>query len=295
MSQGSNGHVQAAQVRLSVVVSTYEWPEALEVVLRALFEQSDPDFVVVVADDGSGPETTAVVRRWQLRFRERLTYSWQADDGFRAARARNLGALARDSNLLVFLDGDCVPRRDFVHASRVAARAGWFGVGRRLLLSPAFSDRVLERDLPIHRWSTAQWLPERRHRTGIAVLTARDRRKVGRGGVPEFAPENNAYSPLLVATADFERVNGYDMRYEGWGEEDMDLAVRLRRLGLRCGHLGGSGTVLHLWHPSQAAADRPNWWLLQQTEQGGALEAVVGLRELERESEPVADRLSAAY
>jgi len=283
VSQGSNGHVQTAQGRLSVVVSTYEWPEALEAVLRALYEQSDADFDVVVADDGSGPETAAVVRRWQVYFRQRLTHSWHADEGFRAARARNLGALARDSNLLVFLDGDCVPRRDFVRASRMAARPGWFGVGRRLLLSPAFSGRVLEQELPIHRWSLARWLPEARHRTGIAVLTPRDRRKVGRLGVPEFVPDSNAYSPVFLAATDFERVNGYDMRYQGWGEEDVDLAIRLRRLGLRCGHLGSSGTVLHLWHPSLVDAERPNWRLLEETERSGALEAVSGLHELERE------------
>ncbi len=88
---------------------------------------------------------------------------------------------------------------------------------------------------------------------------------------------------MFLATDDFERVNGYDMRYEGWGEEDVDLAIRLRRLGLRCGHMGSSGTVLHLWHPSLVDTQRPNWRLLQHTEQSGALQAVVGLRELERE------------
>ena len=285
MSQGSNRHGPGDQDRLTVVVSTYEWPEALHAVLHALSEQSDRRFDVVVADDGSGAETALVVQRWQGRFRERLTHIWHPDEGFRAARARNLGALARDSDLLVFLDGDCVPRRDFVRAARAAAQPGWFGVGRRLHLSSAFTRRVLQRDVPIHRWSLTRWLPERRHCTALAPLTARDRRKVGRLGVPEFIPDKNAYSPVFLATADFERVNGYDLRYEGWGEEDVDLAIRLRRLGLRCGHLGGAGTVLHLWHPSLFASERPNWRLLEETSQSGALEAVSGLRELERELE----------
>ena len=283
MSQGSNGHGLGAQGRLTVVVSTYEWPEALDVVLRALSEQSDANFDIVVADDGSGPETAVLVRGWQRRFGQRLTHIWHADEGFRAARARNLGALGRDSGLIAFLDGDCIPRRDFVRAARAAARPGWFAVGRRLHLSHAFTGRVLERDLPIHRWSLARWLPERQHCSRFALLTARDRRKVGRLRVPEFVPERNAYSPMFLAVKDFERANGYDMRYEGWGEEDVDLAIRLRRVGLRCGHMGSSGTVLHLWHPSLVDTQRPNWRLLQETERSGALEAVVGLRELERE------------
>ena len=63
---------------------------------------------------------------------------------------------------------------------------------------------------------------------------------------------------------DFERVNGFDMRYEGWGEEDIDLAVRLRRLGLRCGWPGPQGTLLHLWHESRKGP-RPNAGLLEET------------------------------
>lgn len=296
MSQGSNGHgQQGRQHRLSVVVSTFEWPQALDAVLRALFVQSDPDFDVVVADDGSGRETAALIERWQEGFGDRLTHSWHEDEGFRAARARNLGARASAARQLVFLDGDCVPRRDFVRAARAGALPGWYGVGRRLLLSPELTQQVLDQELPVHHWSTARWLPKRRNRTGIAVLTPRDRRKVGRRGVPEFVPDNNAYSPLVVTAADFESVNGYDMRYEGWGEEDVDLAVRLGRLGLRCGHLGSSGTVLHLWHRSRVAAERPNWWLLQETKRGDALEAVEGLRELERElGQAGVDELSAA-
>ena len=283
MSQGSKRHGPRVQGRLTVVVSTYEWPEALDAVLRALSEQSDRTFDVVVADDGSGAETALVVQRWQGRFGQRLTHIWHPDEGFRAARARNLGALACDSDLLVFLDGDCVPRRDFVRAARAAAQPGWFAVGRRLDLSSAFTRRVLRHDLPVHRWSLARWLPERRSCTGLAALTARDRRKVGRLGVPEFIPDRNAYSPMFLAANDFEQVNGYDLRYEGWGEEDVDLAIRLRRLGLRCGHLGSAGTVFHLWHPSLLGTQRPNWRLLQQTQRSGALGAVVGLRELERE------------
>ena len=186
----------------------------------------------------------------------------------------------------MFLDGDCVPRRDFVRAARAAAQPGWFAVGRRLHLSSAFTRRVLRtRRFPSIAGRSRAGCPSVGTARRLAALTARDRRKVGRLGVPEFIPDKNAYSPVFLAAADFERVNGYDLRYEGWGEEDVDLAIRLRRLGLRCGHLGSAGTVLHLWHPSLFAAERPNWRLLEETSQSGALEAVSGLRELERELE----------
>ncbi len=70
------------------------------------------------------------------------------------------------------------------------------------------------------------------------------------------------------------------MRFEGWGEEDVDIAVRLRRIGLRCGHPGPDGTLIHLWHESNVPAERENWYVLQATEQSDRFEAVEGVREL---------------
>jgi hypothetical protein len=117
----------------------------------------------------------------------------------------------------------------------------------------------------------------------IGALTRRDRRRVGSQGVPEFVPHDRTYGYLLgVFRQDFERVNGYDMRFEGWGEEDVDIAVRLRRIGLRCGHAGPDGTLIHLSHESHVPMNRPNWYLLQETERSDRIEAVEGLDELAR-------------
>src|SRR5262249_59369798 len=99
-------------MRLSVVVATYEWPEALELVLRSLADQSERDFEVIVADDGSGPETAEVVTA------AGAAHVRQDDDGYRLARVRNLGAARASGEYLVFVDGDTVPRRHFVRALR---------------------------------------------------------------------------------------------------------------------------------------------------------------------------------
>lgn len=268
--------------QIRIVVSTYEWPEALDVVLRALSEQSDPRFDAVVADDGSGPETADVVERWSRVFGERLEHVWHPDEGFRLALARNRGALSGPGGYLIFLDGDSVPRSHFVRAMRASARSGWFVAGRRLELSSGLTARVLAERLPIHRRSFAGWLRDRREVGSLSALTPRDRRRVSARFAPQFEPHERGYGFLLgVSRDDFERANGYDARFVGWGEEDVDLAVRLRRLGLRCGHAGLRATVLHLWHPARREDDRPNWWLLRETEDSGHVEAVEGLRELE--------------
>jgi glycosyltransferase involved in cell wall biosynthesis len=267
---------------IGVLLSTYEWPDALDAVLRSLADQSDADFELVVADDGSGPETRAVVDSWRHVFGERLEHVWQPDDGYRLARVLDLGVLATTADHLVVLPGDSIPRRHFVQAMRSAAAPGWFVAGRRIDLSPALTGRVLREKLPVHRWSFARWaLQARVDAASLKALTPRDRRRVGVAGVPEFDPVDRGFGFLLgVARTDFERVNGYDTRFEGWGEEDVDLAVRLRRSGLRCGHAGPQATLIHLWHESRKVHGRPNWLLLKETERNDRGEAIEGLHEL---------------
>lgn len=267
---------------LSLVVTTFEWAEALDAVLRGLADQSDTSFEVVVADDGSGPETAAAVDGWRGVFGDRLTHVWQPDEGLRIARARNLGALAATGGYLVFLDGDCIPRRHFVAAIRRAALPGWFLAGKRVQLSEHLSRTVLRERAPIGRWSTPSLLwRARRDLAPRRSLTPRDRRRPWRESLPVFVPENNAYGFLMgIAREDFERVDGFDGRYVGWGEEDVDLAVRLGRLGLRCGFAGPRSTLLHLWHPSRKSDVRDGWSTLQETITGDRIEAVTGLAEL---------------
>ena len=279
---------------LTLIVSTFESPHALDAVLRSLADQSDARFDVVVADDGSGPDTAAVVEGRSGEFDGRLSHVWQPDDGYRLALVRNRGALASRGDFLLFLDGDCVPRRHFVRALYKSIEPGWFVSGRRLELSHALTRCAVEGRLQIHRWTLLRWLlaGARAEVSGALSLTSRDRRKTGRTGVPEFEPRDRAYGFLLgVSRDDFGRVNGYDTRFVGWGEEDVDLAVRLRRLGLRCGHAGPSATVLHLWHPTPVRRDHPNSPLLDETECSDRIEAVQGLRELA--AEPTFEKLDA--
>ncbi len=103
---------------ISVIVTTYNREDALEAVLSALSHQTDRSFEVVVADDGSGPATAALIERWQPRLGVPLAHVWQVDRGFRAAEIRNRAILAARGDYCVFLDGDCIARPDFVAAHR---------------------------------------------------------------------------------------------------------------------------------------------------------------------------------
>ena len=279
---------------ISLVVSTYEWPEALDAVLRALSEQSDRDFEVVIADDGSGPETADVVHDWRETFGGGIEHVRQADAGWRKSRVLNMAALATRGDYLLFADGDCLPRIGFLEAIRRAALPRWFLASKRLHMSERLSRRVVAQHLPVWRWSAFHWLVRHPHevfaggvrhtnRPGILV-SVRDRERPWNPGPGEFAPPYESYGFLFgVSREDFERVNGFDMRFVGWGTEDVDIAIRLRRLGLRCGWPGPDATMLHLWHPSQRGAAKSNVPLRRETEQSARIEAVEGLRELAAE------------
>ena len=268
-----------------MVVSTYEWPEALDAVLRGLEAQTDSTFEIVVADDGSGGETEAVVRRWKREFGERLVHVRQDDEGFRLAQVRNLGATTAVGDWLVFIDGDCVPRRQFACAIRRALLPGWFLAAKRLDLGRSLSAAVLRDGLPVGSWSSVELLLRGgRDVRGWRHLTPRDRRRTWRRSLPDFAPPGNEYGFCTAVTrADFEAVNGFDMTFVGWGDQDVDLAIRLQRLGLRCGYAGPRSAMLHLWHPSNVPVERPTWELLQETRSSDRVEAIRGMRELRDE------------
>jgi GT2 family glycosyltransferase len=274
--------------RISVIVSTYEWPAALDVVLRALADVQEPGLDLLVADDGSGPDTAEVIRGSQDLFDGGLRHVSQVDEGYRKARLLDLAALEAHGEYLVFLDGDCIPRRGFLRAVHRAALPGWFVSGKRVDLSPRLSRRVIHEGVEAWRWSTFRLLvsaPGDVRRPGLLV-PLRDRRRPWRPGQAEFSPPYDAYGFFLgVFRSDFERVNGYDTRFVGWGDEDVDLAVRLRRSGLRCAWPGPDSTVLHLSHETRMGGPRPNKALLRETEASDQVEALEGLRDLAAQSE----------
>jgi glycosyltransferase involved in cell wall biosynthesis len=266
---------------ISVILATYERADALDLVLNAFAEQKGEGFEVVVADDGSGDDVACVVGRWRRRLE--IEHVWQPREGFRKARVLDLAALAARGEYLAFLDGDCLPRRGFMEALRRAASPGWFLTTKRLMLRERFSRLVVERRIPIWRWSAAEWFlraPRQVGRPGYLV-PARDRRRPWRPWQPEFVPPVAAYTLIGVAREDFGRVNGYDARCtRSTDGEDQDLAIRLRRSGLRCGWPGPAATVVHLWHPERLdRADRRDR-LFRDTQASSRVEAVIGLREL---------------
>lgn len=233
---------------ISVIVTTYNREDALEAVLCSLARQSDRDFEVVVADDGSRATAAEMVDAWKHKIGQRLEHVWHEDRGFRAAEIRNRAILASHGAYVIFLDGDCLPRQDFVAAHRRLAEPGWFVTGNRILLSPTLTAKVLHDKLAPETWSFATLFAQRM-RGGVNRLAAllhlplgplrRLRRNKWRGA---------RSANLAVWRADLDRVDGFDADYSGWGKEDSDIIVRLLRAGVKRKDGAFATGVLHLWH-----------------------------------------------
>ena len=233
---------------ISVIVTTYNRDDALAAVLRSLARQTDPDFEVVVADDGSGPSTAALVESWQARAGHRVVHVWHEDKGFRAAEIRNRAILAARGTYCVFLDGDCIVRPGFVAAHRRLAERGWFVSGNRVLLSRELTERVLREDLAPERWSLARWLAER-WRGGVNRIAALLSLPLGAlRRLRKMAWEGARSCNLAIWRADLDRVDGFDADYSGWGKEDSDIIVRLLHAGVRRKDGNFATGVIHLWH-----------------------------------------------
>jgi glycosyltransferase involved in cell wall biosynthesis len=267
---------------ISVVVTTYNRPDALRAVLAGLAAQSDRGFEVLVADDGSRDDTRQLVERTAAGFPVRLAHVWQDDDGFRAGAARNRAAAAAKGGYLIFLDGDCVPRPDFIAQHRALAERGWMVAGNRILLSEAFTRRVLAESVPIEHWSDAQWRDARArgdiNRTlPFARLALGALRKIAARRWQRVRTCN-----LGVWVDDFRKVNGFDETFAGWGYEDSDLAVRLLNAGIRRKEGAFATGVLHLWHrENDRRHEGKNWDRLQARIASGETRAELGFDQYE--------------
>ncbi len=238
---------------ISVVVTTYNREDALAAVLRSLACQKDRNFEVLVADDGSSPATAALVEEWKSRLGVPLTHVWHEHRGFRAGEIRNRALRASHGNYVIFLDGDCLARPDFIGIHRRLAEPGWFVTGNRALLTQALTEDVLVRRLEAEHWSFARWIGQRMS-GGLNRLPPVLRLPLGplRKTRPR-AWEGARSCNLAVWRSDLDRVDGFDASFSGWGKEDSDLLVRLLHAGVRRKDGAFATGVLHLWHPE---ADR---------------------------------------
>lgn len=238
-----------SEMRIAVTIATYNQPNQLAAVLEGYLCQSDRNFELLVADDGSTADIADLVKRYQARAPFPVKHIWQEDNGYQASAIRNRAIAATSADYIVLTDGDCVPPVDFVANQRALAEPGWFLAGNRLLLSQSFTQQVFHDKLPIHLWRLRDWL--RAYRQGYIERLLPLIRIKHLGPLRKLTPQRWKGAKTCNLSAfrkDLIYVNGMDESYTGWGMEDSDLVIRLLRAGIRHKSARLSVPVLHLWH-----------------------------------------------
>lgn len=227
---------------ISIIVATYNWPQALDCVLAGLAKQTWRSFEIIVADDGSRPDTANIVEQWKARLDVPLIHAWQPDEGFRLSRVRNLAASKSSGGYLIFIDGDCIPPTTFVEDHARLAKRGWFVGGRRGFLSPRATAEILDHRLDPYHLRPADF---------IKHSHAGRMRRLPLGPLRRLRPlrwKQVEGCNMAVWRDDFLRVGGFDEAFREYGHEDVDFALRLMRSGLKGVWATYAATLLHLDH-----------------------------------------------
>ena len=238
-------------MNISVIVSAYERPRYLELVLWGFASQTDRDFELIVADDGSGAEVRETIERVKAESGLQIRHLWHEDIGFRKSLILNRAIVAAAGDYLLFTDGDCIPRRDVVEVHRRLARPRRYLAGGYLKLPESVSGSITVEDVRAGRMADLRWLRSRGWRPGRRAL-----RLLHTPGIPALLDRltptaahfhgNNAstWKEALL------EVNGFESEM-GYGGLDRALGYRLVNAGVKGIQIRHRAVTMHLHH------DRP--------------------------------------
>lgn len=236
------------EVAISVIVSTYNSEAWLEKVLLGYAQQDYRHFEVIVADDGSRPSTQALVERVARDYPVALRHIWHEDQGYRRQEILNKAIPLAANPYVLFTDGDCIPRRDFVSTHALHAEPGRFLSGGYCKLGMELSQQIDAQDIANGRCFDLAWLQQRQS-MGLS-----NKLKLGAGpfaarlldaittAKPTF---NNCNSSAWKQ--DLLAINGYDERMK-YGGPDRELGERLENHGIRGKQIRHRAVCVHLDH-----------------------------------------------
>lgn len=239
-------------MQTSLVVSSYNQPNALALCFEGVLTQTEPIDELVVADDGSEDDTRELVDAFTKRAPFPVQFVTQADRGFRKSRALNQALRASAGTWVAFLDGDCIPPPGWLGRFREALESGWdFAVAGYVLLSLQRTQALDLAEIRAGRIASRCTAEEQR---AFDRIQRRESlyRLLGKRKKPKIRGGNWAATRTCL-----EAVNGFDERFEGFGKEDSDIRNRLRNAGFRGRSLWDTNWVFHCAHDLDPRRTRP--------------------------------------
>lgn len=252
----------------SLIVSTYNQPRQLVRVLQQLHRQTTPPAMVVIADDGSDPETAEQIAASAPALNFPVIHVWQEHRGFRKTIILNEAIARTRSEYVVFLDGDCIPTPRFIEDHLRLAEQGFFVQGRRAFIA----ETAVESYLTGKHSIPALLMRGRVSGLSKAVRLPRPliKRDTGQRGL--------IGCNLGIWRRDLDAINGFDESFTGWGGEDSDLGNRLYNLGNQRKFVYGRAIVYHLNHPKLSRERFPaNLEKLEHTRANKSVRCPIGL------------------
>jgi glycosyltransferase involved in cell wall biosynthesis len=245
----SNHYFGRPRIRMktSVIFSTYNSPDWMEKVLWGFFVQTERDFEIIIADDGSRDDTRERIARLRADSPLTIRHVWQPDDGFQKSRILNKAIAAAQGDYLIFTDGDCIPREDFVAEHLRHADENCYLSGGYFKLPLAISKAITKDDVASQRVFSADWLRQQGMNIGISSLKLSSRGQLGDvlNRLPIKASWNghnsSCYKKWAIA------VNGFDENMQ-YGGQDAEFGRRLRHSGVKAKRIRYSTICVHLDH-----------------------------------------------
>jgi len=258
MSQHSKDVMNPPRFSMGVVITTYNSPLWLEKVLTGYECQSDEDFETIIADDGSDDETRSLIDQFRARGKLNIRHVWHEDNGFRKTEILNKAIKETDVDYLIFTDGDCIPRADFIAVHRQHAEPNSFLSGGYLKLTMPVSQQISKDDIEQQRPFDRSWLLEqgqpKNHKLWKLVKSPMLAQWLNR-----LTPAKASWNGMNSSTwrDALLRVNGFDERMQ-YGGLDRELGERLWNLGFQSQRVRYQAICLHLDH--KRGYSRPEIW-----------------------------------
>ena len=234
---------------ISILLATYNWPQALKLCLESLATQTDRNFEIIIADDGSTDSTKNVIEAFKDSHSIPVTHLWQEDQGFRKTKILNQAIATAKGDYLIFLDGDCIVQPDFVERHRMLAQKGFLVTGSRVLLDKTLTQELLTwANWDFHRFSSN--LLMKRLSGGINKYWPL-KIKLGNGSwrnYKKFVWRRIKGCNMACWKSDAQAIEGFDETMTGWGHEDADFVFRLQRHHIIRKSGSWATEVLHLFH-----------------------------------------------
>ena len=233
-------------MKVTLIITTYNWPESLSLVLKSVEAQSILPDEIIIADDGSSNETNEFIISFQKKSYLNIIHSWQEDIGFRVSRSRNKALIKSSGEYIVLVDGDMILHHKFIEDHILNSQDGYFIQGSRVLLSENLTQKSLaNKNISFSFFSFG--IKNRKNAIHSSMLSKIfSNKKVNLKGIKSCN--------MSFYLKDCLNINGFNNEFEGWGREDSEFIIRLMNSGIIRKNIRFSATQFHLWHNENTRA-----------------------------------------